>query len=112
MGNTNINVPDFLKDRAKLKGLNLSEITATAIKEHLEIIEVDGSKPLVCAYCNTEGIKETAKDVRESVLKAKEAGSDMPTEFSDRTKLTWLDNYQQWICNKCLLKEINKLGGS
>lgn len=103
MGNTNVNIPDFLKEQAELRGLNISEITRDAIKNRLNIVTVDIKPGLNCGLCKRSGEKETFEDVRDQVREAYLANdADHPTKYGKLEGLTWLYPDEKWICNNCL----------
>ena len=80
MGNTNINVDDDLKAKAKERFMNISELTNRAIRERLAIKEVDTSCDN-CDFCGRKEKKATAKDL---------------------IGMTWLCPDEKWICSHCL----------
>lgn len=79
MGNTNINIPDFLKEKAQKENLNLSQITQEAIKRKLgeRTIQI----PEKCFKCSRELEKQST---------------------NNPIGLVWLDNAQDWICHICM----------
>ena len=94
---TTLSIKSDVIEEAKRKFLNMSEIAEKAIKEKLNIIEVeiDNPKSLTCKFCGLEGTKETAKEAKE--------------EIGRKNALTWLYPDEKWICNICLKEKYNAL---
>ncbi len=79
---TTLNVDDELLERAKDKGINVSELAEKAIKSRLGDIDVVINSVENCEFCG----KEDRKSTRDDLL-----------------GLTWLYPDERWICEKCLL---------
>ena len=89
MGNTNINLDEELKKKAKQAGINISGITEYAIKEKLNYKEITINTAEICHDCGREGPKEKASNVDE-----------------DPHAMTWLWPDEIWLCNICLRSRV------
>ena len=86
---TTLNVEDDLIQKAKEKFLNISEITENALRKRLGEVEVLINTEIdQCEFCGRKERKATVDNLKG---------------------LTWVCPYEQWICNECLQKEINKI---
>ena len=94
-----------VKQKAKERMLNMSEIAEQALRDKLNAPVVE--EVLVCEFCGEKGERETAEEIKEAEHKCKLEGKAL--NYSNKTSLTWLFNYQQWICNKCLKTAISKI---
>jgi ribosomal protein L37AE/L43A len=101
MGNTNINIDDELKQKAKESCINISKITEQAIRDKLRIKEIQIKESLKCEFCGNEGVQETALDV--------ETETNTKDELSNPTKLVWLYPDEKWICNSCLRRRARRV---
>tara|TARA_R100000750_G_scaffold45469_1_gene30526 strand:+ start:387 stop:656 length:270 start_codon:yes stop_codon:yes gene_type:complete len=82
---TTLNVEDDLLIEAKDKSLNISELTEKAIKEELNIKEVNiDTSVSKCEFCGRENLEG----------------------------LTWLYPDERWICSKCLKLAGNRVPAS
>ena len=82
---TTLNVEDDLMERAKEKGVNLSEAFEETLKNKLgEVDVVIKDSQGICDFCGR--------------------GDRMATR-DDLTGLTWLYPDERWICEDCLLKK-------
>ena len=105
---TPLSIDSEVKQKAKEKRWNMSEIAEQALRDKLNAPKVE--EVIVCEFCNNPGVKETAEEVLECEKKAKsEQKEGQALSYSNPTSLTWLANYQQWICNKCLKTAISKI---
>jgi len=104
----NVSVENEFVEKAKENRWNISQIAEDAIRDKINAPKVE--EVLVCEFCNEKGERETAEEVIECEKKAKsEQKEGQALSYSNPTSLTWLDNYQQWICNKCLKTAISKI---
>jgi len=104
----NGSVDSVLLKEAKDKNWNISELTEQAIRDKLNAPKVE--EVLCCEFCGNKGEKETGDDALECERKAKRENKEgKALQFADKTKLIWLYNYQQWICNSCLNNLIRKI---
>lgn len=94
MGNTNINLNEELKKKAKQTGLNISALTEHAIKEKLGEKKVKPNETLKCQFCGRRGYRETAE---EALLEFQK---------NEPNALTWLWPDEKWICNSCLRRKM------
>ena len=90
MGNTNINLDEELKKKAKQACLNISAIAENAIREKLNYKEISISTDEECHDCGRPGPKETAKNIDK-----------------DPHAMTWLYPDEIWLCNVCLRRRFN-----
>jgi hypothetical protein len=110
----NISVDHTIVEMAKEKGFNISDLTSKAIKDKLKLPA--NETRIKCAYCGWEHLKdgkpnfETGNDMREAEKEALSDGNEgHALDYCDPTALTWLANYDQWICNKCLKEAIRRI---
>ena len=111
-GKLTLSVEGELMQKAKDAQINISALTEDAIRRKLGEKIVQANETITCYFCYAPGEKETAEDVRESERKAKESNiphTFIPTEYAEKTKLTWLCPEEKWICNKCLLVKIKSV---
>lgn len=88
MGNTNINIDDELKQKAKEAMINISATAEKAIKDKLNIKELEIKDR--CEFCG----KEEPKAYMDNYNHIYHDG------------LTWLCPDEKWICSSCVkLKE-------
>jgi len=80
----NLSVDSELIKRAKERFANISDIIENAIRDKLEIIQVDTSVNK-CNFCKREEKKATADNLEG---------------------LTWLCPDEVWICSRCLREKI------
>jgi hypothetical protein len=85
MGNTNLNIDEELKERAKKKGVNMSSAAEEGIRNRIGYEQVDIQNPTRCEFCARPGERET----RDNLGKG----------------LVWLWPDNKWLCNKCLRHE-------
>lgn len=105
--NVMVSIDEDLHKEAKERFLNVSALTEIGIRTKIKEPEV---KELIkCEFCGNEGKLETPEEAREAKTEADLKGSSKPLDYSEPTSLTWLANYQQWICNSCLRQAIKKL---
>ena len=108
MGNTNINLDEELKTKAKQAGINISNLTERAIKDKLNVKEFQVSDNLICHECKRPGRQETIDDVRMANRKAaNENDHDRPLNHSKKDLLTWIYPGEYWICNSCLRTKLS-----
>ena len=88
MGNTNINVDEELKQKAKEVGINISALTEKAIKDKLGQKEVQIRDNDKCFFCGRIEKKATAQNP---------------------IGLTWLYPDMKWICDTCLRSKIRHI---
>lgn len=87
---TTLNIEDELIQEAKKKFLNISEITANAIRDKLGNVEVEINNDIKqCEFCGIELPKQTAKDLTKG--------------------LCWLYPDEKWICPRCLKSKIRRV---
>ena len=109
--NVMITLDEELHDKCKENFLNISGEVASALRNRLNAPKVE--EVIKCGFCGSRGEKETANEVLESERKCKlEDKEGKALNYSNPTSLTWLENYQQWICNKCLRTAIGKLNSN
>lgn len=90
MGNTNINLDNELKAKAKEVGINISQLTEYAIKTKLGLQTVnlpteEGERCKKCGRIETKAIREHTDG------------------------LTWLCPDEIWVCDSCLKSAIRKI---
>src|SRR3990167_8390609 len=83
MGNTNINLDEDLKQKAKEAMINISAVTEKAIKDKLNIVEVVIKD--ACEFCGKDEVKAS--------------------KSTNYIGLTWLCPDERWICESCLDKK-------
>ena len=92
---TTLTVDNEIIERAKKMGLNMSDIAEKAIAEKTGEVKFNVNDGTNCEFCEREGEKETAEDVKTK------------GHYSKLNKLFWLWPDLKWICNSCL-KEKSK----
>jgi len=108
---TPLTIDSEIKRQAKENMWNMSEIAEQAIRDKLNAPKVE--EVLVCEFCGERGEKETAEETKEAEHKCKLDGKEGKSlDYSNPTSLTWLFNYQQWICNRCLKDAISKISNN
>jgi len=85
--NTNITIDTALKKKAQELGIELSALMDNAIREKLNVKEVDASIDK-CEFCGKKEEKATAKDP---------------------IGLIWLCPDEKWICDSCLKRKIRSI---
>ena len=93
---TPLSIDEEVKKQAKERGLNLSAIAETAIREKLgkRQFEIDMNADH-CEWCNVNGEPENPSHYERSVTDTREI-------LSNPTDLCWLWPDEQWVCNRCL----------
>lgn len=86
---TSMNLEHELIEKSRRMGLNMSQVAESAIREKLGHVQVEiDTTTKICAFCGTEGERETADEVK--------------TRKERADGMTWLWPNEVWICNKCL----------
>ena len=98
---TTLNVEDDLIQKAKEKGINISEELENSLKDRLHLIDVQiNTTTDKCEFCGKEGERETAKDLQPI--------TNIKNNVKNENLLTWLYPDERWICNTCLRKKTRK----